>query len=489
MSAKASKPPRDRSELQQILANLIQGVMVVELDGSIAWANQAALDLHGCTQLAQLGAGAAGYRKHFVLRYRNNHRLAAKQYPLDRLAAGEHFDDVTVEVTHRSGDGYRRVLELRGFPVTSSLKIIESLALVIKDVTERETADDRFERAFAANPAPAAILRLRDSRYVRANRGFLEMTGFVPDQVIECPFHELDVLRHAEHREAALDAMREHRTIPQQEAVMRVNDGVDRYVIVAAQPIEMSEEACMLFTFNDLDARKRAEASLRRSEEQFAKAFRLAPVPMLICARSGWRVVATNDAFATLTGYHHLDIQGRSVREIGFWKPSRILEDLRAALDAGREARNLGVSLATRDGDVLDGLLSVEPVTIQDEACVLCVVQDITERKRSEADVIRAIETVMKDTSWFSHTVMEKLAQIRHPGGGGSELAQLTPRELEILELICKGQGDAEIAATLNISGNTVRNHVANLYGKIGVNRRGAAVVWGRERGVATGGA
>jgi DNA-binding CsgD family transcriptional regulator len=31
---------------------------------------------------------------------------------------------------------------------------------------------------------------------------------------------------------------------------------------------------------------------------------------------------------------------------------------------------------------------------------------------------------------------------------------------------------------------NTVRNHVATLYGKIGANRRSAAVVWGRERGV-----
>ncbi|MGH8116040.1 MAG: PAS domain S-box protein [Rhodanobacteraceae bacterium] len=484
MSAKRSKPPRDRSELQQILANLVQGVLVVELDGAIAWANQAALEAHGCRDLAELGANAAAYRKHFALRYLNNHRLTTRQYPLDRLVAGEHFDDVTVEVTRRSGDDFRRVLELRGFPVVSTLKIIESLVLVIKDVTERENADDRFERAFVANPAPAAILRLADSRYVRANRGFLEMTGFVPDQVIGRPFHELDALREAEHREVALEAMREHRTIPQQEALLRVNDGVEKYVIIAGQPIEMGEEACMLFTFNDLDARKRAEASLRRSEEQFAKAFRLAPVAMLLCARAGWRIVAANDAFATLTGYPHPEIQGHSVREIGLWKRGWVLEGLRVSLDAGQEVRDLDVSLITRDGSVLDSLLSIEPVTVQDEACVLCVVQDVTARKRSEADVVRAIETVMKDTSWFSQTVMEKLAQIRHPGGGDSELAALTPRELEILGLICKGQGDAEIAATLKISGNTVRNHVANLYGKIGVNRRGAAVVWGRERGV-----
>ncbi|MBD8880262.1 helix-turn-helix transcriptional regulator [Rhodanobacter sp. 7MK24] len=486
MSAKASKAPRDRSELQQILANLIQGVLVAELDGSIAWANDAALEMHGCAELAQLGAGKVGYRKQFALRYLNNHRLTAKQYPLDRLVAGERFDNVKVEVTHRSQNEFRRVLELRGFPVVSSLKIIESLVLIVSDVTELESAADRFERAFAANPAPAVILRLADSRYVRVNRGFLEMTGFTQEAVIDRPFHELDVLREAEHREAALESMREHRSIPQQEALARVSDGTDKFVIVAAQPIEMDKEACMLFTFADLDARKRAEMSLLRSEEQFAKAFRSAPVPMLICARPDWRIMAANDAFGDATGYHHPDIQGQTLRETGLWKSARILDDLRVGLDAGQETRNLEVPLVTRDGAAIDCLLSAQPVTIQDEACVLCVVQDVTERKRAEADVILAIETVMKDTTWFSHTVMEKLAQIRQPGGASSELAALTPRELEILGLICKGHDDAEIANALNLSRHTIRNHVANLYSKIGVKRRGAAVVWGRERGVAS---
>ena len=92
----------------------------------------------------------------------------------------------------------------------------------------------------------------------------------------------------------------------------------------------------------------------------------------------------------------------------------------------------------------------------------------------------------MKDATWFSRTVMEKLAQVRRPQVSSSDLDALTTRESEVLELICNGHSDAEIAQRLRLSRNTVRNHVATLYGKIGVNRRSAAVIWGRERGFGT---
>jgi DNA-binding NarL/FixJ family response regulator len=125
-------------------------------------------------------------------------------------------------------------------------------------------------------------------------------------------------------------------------------------------------------------------------------------------------------------------------------------------------------------------------VSIHGQECVLSVLLDITERKRSEADLVAAIEAVMKDASWFSQTVMEKLANLRQPNRSGQRapLAALTLREREVLELICQGLTDSEISQKLGLSRNTVRNHVATLYGKIDVHRRSAAVVWARERGI-----
>ena len=43
-------------------------------------------------------------------------------------------------------------------------------------------------------------------------------------------------------------------------------------MVVAGQPIEVGDEPCMLFTFADLEPRRKAETALRHSEERFAKA-------------------------------------------------------------------------------------------------------------------------------------------------------------------------------------------------------------------------
>jgi len=102
-------------------------------------------------------------------------------------------------------------------------------------------------------------------------------------------------------------------------------------------------------------------------------------------------------------------------------------------------------------------------------------------------ELVEAIEAVMKDANWLSRSIMDKLATLRNPRGenpANLSTAEISPREREVLELICQGLEDSAIAEKLGLSRNTVRNHVARLYGKIGVNRRSAAVVWARERGV-----
>jgi DNA-binding NarL/FixJ family response regulator len=144
-------------------------------------------------------------------------------------------------------------------------------------------------------------------------------------------------------------------------------------------------------------------------------------------------------------------------------------------------------SIRRSNGPTIDCCASAVDVTMNGERRLVCVLRQADERKEDGNDLIAAIEAVIADTSWFTRTIVDKLRalrQVTNAAAPASDLDQLTDREREILGLICEGRSDAEMSAMLKLSQNTVRNHVASLYRKIGVNRRGAAIIWARERAI-----
>ncbi|GJD45510.1 HTH-type transcriptional regulator MalT [Methylobacterium cerastii] len=471
----------DRSELRQIIAGLTEGVILVEPDQSIVWANDAALAMHGAENLAELGETVDAYRARFSLRYRNN-RLP-EQYPIERVVRGETFHDVIVDVKRTDKPDVDFVHSLRSIVVTDASGTPSCLALILQNVTPQFEAEERFEKTFNANPAPAVICRLSDLRHVKVNVGFLEMTGYTRDAVIGRSVYEVDVLAGARSRDLAISRLNEGATIPQMEACLELPDGGTRFVIVAGQPMELGDEPCMLFSFADLELRKKAETALRQSEERFAKAFQLTPVPTMLCRAEGFAITGVNEAFTRVFGYGQDRVVGRTPDEIGLWTKDAARLRFEGAVMRTGFVLGLETCLHAESAGDLDCLVSAERVTINDEAFVLAVLQDITDRKRSERDLFEAIEAVMADTSWFSRGLIEKLASLRHPGAETAEdpTLSLTVRERQMLGLVCAGLSDDTIAKRLNLSRNTVRNHTAALYRKLGLHKRSEVIVWARE--------
>ena len=481
----------NRRQLQQIIAGLSDGVILLELDQTILWANEAALAMHGVSRIGELGNNAGEYVERFNLRYRNNHTLTSEQYPISRVATGETFSDVLVEVTPHNDEERTWVHSVRSMVLTDRDGDIESLVLIMSDVTDWANAEQRFEKTFNANPAPAVICRLSDLRYIKVNPGFLEMTGYTRDQVIGASTYELDILEQAERKDLAIQRLRDVATIPQMQAELRLPDGGSKQVIVAGQPLVLNDEDCMLFSFVDMEPRHKAEVALRQSEERFAKAFRLTPMPILICSADEQRLIDVNQAFLDTLAYESDDLLGKTVAQLDFIDEPAERARLLAALEKTGRVDRVDMRIRRKDAELLECAVSADTVNIQDAVCYLLVLMDITERKRTELELVAAIEEVMKDASWFSRTLIEKLANVKKvnsPQLPSVSFTDLTARERDVLALICEGLADKEIAARLKLAPNTVRNHVATVYSKLDVHSRSEAIVWARERGLFSGG-
>jgi two-component system NarL family response regulator len=92
-------------------------------------------------------------------------------------------------------------------------------------------------------------------------------------------------------------------------------------------------------------------------------------------------------------------------------------------------------------------------------------------------ELLSAIRAAHAGRRWVPPVVAERLAaRIGSP--------ELTARELEVLELVARANSNREIAVALSISEATVKTHINNILGKLGVTDRSKAVKIALQRGL-----
>jgi DNA-binding NarL/FixJ family response regulator len=103
-------------------------------------------------------------------------------------------------------------------------------------------------------------------------------------------------------------------------------------------------------------------------------------------------------------------------------------------------------------------------------------------------ELLRAVRAAAHGEAALSPAVATRLmSRFREPGPGpGQGPGPLSQRELEVLELVAGGNTNREAAARLFISEATVKTHLLNIYAKLGVSDRAAAVAEAFNRGLLT---
>jgi len=88
-------------------------------------------------------------------------------------------------------------------------------------------------------------------------------------------------------------------------------------------------------------------------------------------------------------------------------------------------------------------------------------------------ELISAVHEVRQGGAPMSREIARKvISSFREPLAAAAEVEELSPRELEILELLCAGFPNKEIADRLGLSDGTVRWHLRHVYNKLHVRSR-----------------
>jgi two-component system cell cycle sensor histidine kinase/response regulator CckA len=139
-----------------------------------------------------------------------------------------------------------------------------------QDVIERQKAEDRFHKAFAANPEPITIATISEERYIDVNESFLRVTGFRRDEVIGRTSLELNFWGQLDDRTRLIAALERQGHVRDLEITFHTRSGEQRTGLNSAEVIEVGGQKCVLAIMKDITERKALEKQLRQAQKMEA---------------------------------------------------------------------------------------------------------------------------------------------------------------------------------------------------------------------------
>lgn len=329
-----------------------------------------------------------------------------------------------------------------------------------------------------------------------------------------------------------LDAAREHmlRIASTGEMIQttlrgRHRDGTSRHLEVTVRDLRDDPDiGGFVMNYRDVTQRIETEGRLEIYRERYEKAFRSSPDSITITSASDGEIVEVNEGFERISGYSRDEIVGKRTTDIGIWRDAARRASLIESLQADGRVRDFPIDVVTRAGEVRACVLSAELIEIGHRSCILAVTRDVTQQKEQDEKLRDLSETLRREQVDFvrknvalnevlQHLEQEKqvyrheiasnvdnllrpmLRKLREQGRlerreldilqrGLDEVfgrdidqyknnvSKLTPRELDILQMIRSGQSSKQIADALDLSSQTVHKHRQSIRRKLQIDHR-----------------
>ena len=306
------------------------------------------------------------------------------------MFTGRGREEVAVEAFRRGADGY---VMKGGEPTAQYAELANSIRQAVNRRKVEEALRESEERYRAlVELAHDGVMRTEGQKRIItfANRRMAEMLGYSVEEVVGKSYRDLV---HPDENEDFLQTRRYRimsGEISSRERRLVKKDGSSLYTLASASsvdPNDKTESSPAVVVFTDISDRKRMEEALQRSEERYRTLVELAHNGVMLTEGPKRTISFTNERMAEMLGYSVEELVGKSYMDLihpDFME--QYLQD-RKSFFVLRRPSTYETAFIKKDGSTLLTLTSVSPVNPEDEseeAPLVCVFTDITERKRIE---------------------------------------------------------------------------------------------------------
>jgi PAS domain S-box-containing protein len=364
-----------------------------------------------------------------------------------------------------------RILEAHAIPYSDGPGRPDAVLLATRDVTARKEKEQKLEESWQCFTSlyhnhPGAIYSFDTTgRFIGANAASEQITGYSFDELNGRTFDFLIKQEDVAYTREMFGMAAQGLSLSYNISLVH-KDGHDVHLAVTNLPIVIDGNIVGVHgVSNDVSDKKRLIEELREARLELEEIIKNQAGLLFKLTRTEYRTMITMAGGQMLTalGYVPEEVSGRDWGDV--FADAFPLEEVERHFTKAWNGEERVVFQSKRRDSVCSFLLNpIWKYGKVSEIVGLCV--KLEESEPSEG----------KEWEGLAVTEFETLSSYHSPAINQQLSTKLTKRECEVAELIGSGKSNKEIAMELQISENTVKNHVANIFNKLNMEDRSQIV-------------